>query len=101
MKHHLIRYKTKPELADENERLVKTVFQELRGKSPEGVRYMTWRSSDGTFVHLVEIASEEHAGIIPALAAFEAFQNGIKDRCVEPPHRDVMTVVGNYRMLDE
>ena len=35
------------------------------------------------------------------LAAFEAFQNGIRDRCIEPPHQDVMTVVGNYRMLDE
>ncbi|WP_348629585.1 hypothetical protein [Mesorhizobium sp. M7A.F.Ca.ET.027.03.2.1] len=41
MKRHLIRYKTKPERTDENERLVKAVFQELREKSPDGVRYMT------------------------------------------------------------
>ncbi|MFB9978484.1 hypothetical protein ACFSQQ_18130 [Mesorhizobium kowhaii] len=101
MKHHLIRYKTKPELADENERLVKAVFQQLRDKSPEGVRYMTWRSGDGTFVHLVETETEGHADLITGLAAFEAFQSGIRDRCIEPPHREVMTVVGNYRMLDE
>jgi hypothetical protein len=101
MKHHLIRYKTKPELAAENERLVKAVFQELRDKSPEGVRYMTWRSGDGTFVHLVEMETEDRAGLITGLAAFETFQSGIRDRCIEPPHRDVMTVVGNYRMLDE
>ncbi|TGT62290.1 hypothetical protein EN802_33430, partial [bacterium M00.F.Ca.ET.159.01.1.1] len=68
---------------------------------PEGVRYMTWRSSAGTFVHLVEMETEKHAGIIPGLAAFEAFQDGIKERCIEPPHRDAMTVVGHYRMLDE
>ncbi|MFD2057655.1 hypothetical protein ACFSQT_32595 [Mesorhizobium calcicola] len=30
MKRHLIRYKTKPERADENERLIKAVFEELR-----------------------------------------------------------------------
>ncbi|MER9326216.1 hypothetical protein NKJ26_25345 [Mesorhizobium sp. M0152] len=101
MKHHLIRYKTKPERADENERLVKAVFQELRDKSPEGVRYMTWRSSDGTFVHMVEMETEGHAGIIPGLAAFEAFQDGIRDRCIDPPHRDVMTMVGHYRMQAE
>ncbi|KAA3452647.1 hypothetical protein C7I87_00250 [Mesorhizobium sp. SARCC-RB16n] len=101
MKHHLIRYKTKPDRADENERLVKAVFEELRGKSPEGVRYMTWRSGDGTFVHLVETETDEHADIISGLAAFEAFQNGIRDRCIDPPHRDAMTVVGHYRMLDE
>ncbi|MBZ9807576.1 hypothetical protein LB542_29410 [Mesorhizobium sp. BR1-1-9] len=101
MKHHLIRYRTKPELVDENERLVKAVFQELRDKSPEGFRYMTWRSSDGTFFHLVEAATEEQAGTLPGLAAFETFQNGIRDRCIEPPHREAMTVVGSYRMLDQ
>lgn len=37
MKRHLIRYKTKPEKADENERLIKAVFQELQDKSPDGV----------------------------------------------------------------
>ncbi|MER8373061.1 hypothetical protein [Mesorhizobium sp. M1406] len=101
MKRHLIRYKTKPERADENERLVKAVFHELREKSPEGVRYMTWRSDDGTFVHLVETETEAHADIITGLAAFEAFQNGIRDRLIERPQREEMTVVGSYRMLDQ
>jgi hypothetical protein len=62
---------------------------------------MTWRSSDGTFIHLVEMETEAHANMITGLAAFEAFQNGIRARCIEPPHREVMTVVGNYRMLGE
>ncbi|MER8981890.1 hypothetical protein [Mesorhizobium sp. M0870] len=101
MKRHLIRYKTKPERTDENERLVKAVFQELREKSPEGVRYMTWRSDDGTFVHLVETETEAHADIITGLAAFEAFQSGIRDRLIERPQREEMTVVGHYRLLDQ
>ncbi|ESY75956.1 hypothetical protein NKJ90_20225 [Mesorhizobium sp. M0051] len=101
MKRLLIRYKTKPERADENERLVKGVFHELREKSPDGVRYMTWRSDDRTFVHLVETETEAHADIITGLAAFEAFQIGIRDRCIERPHSEEMTVVGSYRMLDQ
>jgi len=100
MKRHLIRYKTKPERADENERLIKAVIKELHDKSPDGVRYMTLRSGDGTFVHLVETETDAHSDIITGLAAFEAFQNGIRDRCSEPPQRDEMTVVGSYRMLD-
>jgi len=100
MKRHLIRYKTKPELAGENERLVKAVFQQLHDKSPDGVRYMTLRAGDGTFVHLVETETETHGDLITGLAAFKAFQNGFRDRCIEPPQREEMTVVGSYRMLD-
>jgi len=35
------------------------------------------------------------------LAAFQAFQNGIRERCVEPPLVRGASVVGNYRMLNE
>ena len=73
MKRHLIRYKTKPERADENERLIKAVFKELRDKAPDGVRYMTLRSGDGTFVHLVETETDAHSDIITGLAAFEGW----------------------------
>lgn len=100
MKRHLIRYKMKPERADENERLIRAVFQELRDKSPDGVRYMTLRAADGTFIHLVETQTDAHSDSITGLATFEAFQSGFRDRCSEPPQRDEMTVVGSYRMLD-
>ena len=100
MKRHLILYKMKPERADENERLIQAVFQELRDKSPDGVRYMTLRAADGTFIHLVETHTDAHSDSITGLATFEAFQSGFRDRCSEPPQRDEMTVVGSYRMLD-
>ena len=33
--------------------------------------------------------------------AFQAFQTGIRDRCIEPPQSGEVTIVGNYRMLGE
>jgi hypothetical protein len=33
------------------------------------------------------------------LAAFKAFQSGIRERCIEPPQAGGATIVGNYRML--
>ena len=101
MKRSLIRYKTKPERTDDNERLIKDVFKELHAKSPKGVRYVALKLGDGTFIHLVSDETRDGSNPIPALDAFRAFQNGIKDRCIEPPQSGDVTVVGNYRMLDE
>jgi hypothetical protein len=101
MKRSLIRYKTKPERTEDNERLIKDVFAELQAKSPKGVRYMALKLGDGTFVHLVSVETTDGSNPIPALDAFRAFQSGIKDRCVEPPQSGEVTIVGNYRMLDE
>jgi len=100
MKRTLIRYKTKPEMADKNAELVAAVFAELKAAQPDGVRYMTLRLEDDTFIHLVESA-DDGSSPIPKLAAFQVFQNGIRDRCVEPPMPRGATVVGNYRMLGE
>ena len=100
MKRTLIRYKTKPEMADKNAELVAAVFAELKAAQPDGVRYMTLRLEDDTFIHLVESA-DDGSSPIPKLAAFQVFQNGIRDRCVEPPVPRGATVVGNYRMLGE
>ena len=51
MKRAIVRYKTRPEAAHENERLIQEVFQELQAKSPQGVRYLAMRLNDGTFIH--------------------------------------------------
>jgi hypothetical protein len=94
----LIRYKTKPEASDRNAELVSAVFAELKAAGPADVRYLTLRLDDDTFVHLVE-TTEEGSSAIPRLAAFQTFQNGIRDRCAEPPLVRQATIVGNYRML--
>lgn len=97
MKQLLVRYKTKPESAEDNERLTRAVFDELSAKAPEGIRYLALRQGDGTFVHV--FMAEPGAPAMMEFASFRAFQDGIKERCVEPPAAGDMTIVGNYRML--
>jgi hypothetical protein len=101
MKRTLIRYKAKPEAADKNAELVAAVFAELKAARPEGVRYLTLRLEDDSFVHLVETTADDGSSPIPKLAAFQAFQSGIRERCAEPPVHRGATIVGNYRMLSE
>jgi hypothetical protein len=100
MRHTLIRYKTKPEAADRNAELIAAVFSELKAAKPDGVRYLSLRLDDDTFIHLVESTAEDGSTPIPKLAAFQAFQGGIRERCAEPPKVAVATIVGNYRMLE-
>jgi hypothetical protein len=99
MKRTLIRYKTKPDMADKNAELIAGVFAELKATKPEGLRYLSLRLDDDTFVHFVESESDSGSAL-PTLAAFKAFQSGIRERCIEPPQPGNATIVGNYRMLD-
>ena len=101
MRRTLIRYKTKPEAADRNAELVRAVFSELQAAQPQGVRYLTLRLEDDSFVHIVETAAENGSSPIPKLKAFQEFQSRIRERCAEPPAPRNATVVGNYRMLNE
>jgi hypothetical protein len=101
MKRTLIRYKAKPELADKNAELIAEVFTELQAAKPEGIRYLSLRLDDGTFIHFVETATEDGSSALTKLAAFQAFQSGVRERCAEPPQFQTATVVGNYRMLGE
>ena len=101
MKRTLIRYRTKPEMTEENAGLVAAVFAELKASQPDGTRYLSLRLDDDTFIHLVETTADDGASALPGLAAFGAFQSGIRDRCAEPPLVRSVTIVGNYRMLGE
>ena len=100
MKRTLIRYKTKPELADRNAELIVGVFEELKAAKVEGVRYLSLRLDDDTFVHFVETEAGDGTSALPKLAAFQAFQSGIRERCAELPLAQGATIVGNYRMLE-
>src|ERR1700688_1342448 len=98
MKRTLIRYKTKPDMADKNAELIAGVFEELKAAKLEGVRYLSLRLDDDTFVHFVETETDS-ASALPGLAAFKAFQSGIRERCIEPPQPGGVTILGNYRMI--
>jgi hypothetical protein len=101
MRRTLIRYKAKPEQADRNAELIAAVFAELKAARPDGTRYLSLRLEDDTFIHVVETAADDGTSALPQLAAFQAFQSGIRERCAEPPVVKGAIVVGNYRMLDE
>jgi hypothetical protein len=95
----VVRYRPKPERADENQRLVEAVFDELAAGDPGGVRYATFRLADGTFVHIAEVESEPNP--LGSVAAFAEFQKDLADRC-EPgkgPNPQAAVLVGDYRLL--
>ena len=49
----VIRNKTHPDSADENERLIRAVFAELAEQQPPGLRYAAFRLDDGvSFLHV-------------------------------------------------
>src|ERR1700691_48673 len=80
----VIRYRTKPEQADENERLIRAVFAELAQEGPAGLHYATFRLDDGvSFVHVAVLDGEENP--LTSSPAFAAFQAGIAERCGEGP----------------
>ena len=83
MKWTLVRYKAKPDQAEENQRLSAAVFGELQQKAPAGLHYAVFRLPDDTFVHLASL--EDGATPLSALETFRAFSSGVRERCLEPP----------------
>jgi hypothetical protein len=93
----VVRYRTRPERADENQRLVEAVFAELAATRPEGLRYATFRLGDGDeFVHVAEVDTDDGSNPLARVAAFSAFQEGIPARMIEGPLVADATVVGSY-----
>ena len=94
----VIRYRTKPEQADENERLIREVFVELARDDPDGLQYATFRLDDGvSFVHVAVLDGEENP--LTSSPAFAAFQAGVADRCAEGPIPADATAIGNFHLL--
>jgi hypothetical protein len=95
----VIRYRTRPEAADENARLVEDVYASLAETKPDGLRYATYRLADGvTFVHIASLEGTENP--LTTLPAFAEFQRQLADRCVEQPMPSAATVVGSYGWTD-
>jgi L-rhamnose mutarotase len=95
MKKVIVRYKVKPEMAEENKKLIQAVFAELKKNKPAGLCYSSYMLEDGvSFVHLAQIEAEVNP--LSKSEAFQAFQKNIKDRCVEPPFAQNITDIGYY-----
>ena len=94
----MVRYKIRPERADENVALVQAVYAQLRRERPDGLHYATFRLPDGvTFMHLV-VDSDQPGAILNQLDAFKAFTADIEDRCEEPPVATEVALVGSYEL---
>jgi hypothetical protein len=101
MRNVVVRYKVKPESAEENQRLVEKVFEELNARDPGGVRYMTFRLADGvSFVHVASYDGADGSNPIAETPAFGEFLRDIAGRCDEPPASQDAAVVGSYRFFD-
>jgi hypothetical protein len=91
----VVRYRTRPDAAEENARLVEGVFAALADLEPSDFKYTTYRLADGcTFVHIALVAGTENP--LATLPAFAEFQREVAQRCVEPPAPSEATVVGSY-----
>lgn len=91
----VVRYTTKPEAAEENERLIRDVFTELAEKAPDGFRYLSVRLDDGvSFVHVALVEGDDNP--LGTFASFREFVSAIDSRCAEGPTPSNGTVIGNY-----
>lgn len=97
MKHVVVRYRVKPDRAEQNVRFVQAVFAQLERERPAGLEYASYRSEDGlSFVHVASY-DEGRDNPLTALASFAEFTAAIRDRCEEPPSAQTMSLVGAYR----
>jgi hypothetical protein len=92
----VVRYRVRPEAAEENARLVEGVYAALARLAPRDFAYTTYRLSDGvSFVHIARLGDEPNP--LPELPAFIEFQRELEQRCVEQPDPLEATVVGSYQ----
>ena len=94
----VVRYRTKPEQADENERLIREVFAELAQEASgraavRGVPPRRRRELRACRRHSTE------KNPLTSSPAFAAFQAGIAERCAEGPLPADATAIGNFRLL--
>jgi hypothetical protein len=93
----MVRYKVKPGRAEENAALVRAVYDELAELQPDGFRYATFLLEDGvSFVHFSTSEGDETP--LSKVAAFARFQEGIAERCDEPPVVTQLQEVGSYNL---
>jgi hypothetical protein len=100
MRTVMVRYKTKPDKAGENQQYIEAVFAELKRTKPAGLRYASFKLADGvSFVHIATIDTADGSNPLTQTAAFKAFQAGIKDRCDEQPVASELSEVGAYEFF--
>lgn len=93
MSRVVVRYRVRPECAEQNERLVREVFEALEVARPDGFDYQSMVLADGvTFVHVVDGDTTS----LQELPAFQRFAWTVGERCDDPPEQSVARVLGRF-----
>jgi hypothetical protein len=83
--------------ADENQRRVERVFEELSESRPDSVSYIVLRLEDDSFVHLsFHNHRDDEVNPIASSAAFAHFQDGHAERREGPVDQQQARLVGAY-----
>ncbi len=100
MRRVMVRYRVKPDRVAENEELVRAVYDELDRTRPAGLRYATFQLDDGvSFVHLASTETEDGHNPLSEVAAFQRFQEKVRDRCEEAPVVAELREIGSFRLF--
>ena len=97
-KRLVTRYGTKSAAtADENQRRVEAVFEELAATEPGNVSYIVLRLADGSFVHIsFHDHADDEANPIASTEAFARFQSDHAERRAGAVDQQTATLVGAY-----
>ena len=97
-KRLVTRYKMpSTEAADENQRRVEGVFDELAANKPDNVSYIVLRLADGSFVHVsFHDHGDDEVNPIASTPAFAHFQEGHADRREGGVDQQTAELVGAY-----
>ena len=94
MKTIRVQYTVKQEFAEQNQKNINAVMDELRALGRDDVKYTAYRYDDGkTFMHLVQYNSEEAEQYPPSLESFKHFQKELKENIEVPPEAKNLDVV--------
>ena len=78
------------------------MYDELARTRPAGLRYATFRLGESAeFVHIASYRPGDARSPLLQVAAFQAFQEGIADRCELAPVARDLREIGSFRFLDD
>ena len=97
----MVQYRVKSDRAAENEELIARVFEALVREKPDGIRYVSFKASDGvSFTHLALVETGDGKNPLLALESFKRFASTIRERCEAPPVTMELREVASYRMFE-
>jgi hypothetical protein len=100
MKQVMVRYRVKPGRVEENEALVRAVYDELQRTQPAGLRYATFQLEDGrSFVHIASVETGDGRNPLSDVTAFKEFTANARDRCDEPPVTSELREIGSFNLF--